>query len=136
MIAGIVLVALTVFLPLLLWFMREHGGEGVSALFTPGYESLSQALSSAITNVSVVSSIVVAVAILPFERPRSRTSIFLGVLTLIITSITIMCSLFLSLVRPLTGTAPTILQVYALIGLLPLSLGLMMLTIAFALTSQ
>lgn len=135
-IAGVVFVALALFLPLLLWFMREHGGQGLSVIFTPGYESLKEALGSAITNISVVSSIVVAVAILPFEHQRSRTSIFLGILTLIITSVTIMYSLFLSLIRPLTGTAPTLLQVYSLVGLLPLSLGLMMLTIAFALTGH
>jgi len=127
---GFILVILSPLMPFLFSLMREHGGEGLSALFTPGYDSLREALATALTTVSIFSSIVVAVTILSFEKKRSHTSRLLGIWTLAIVSTAILYSLYLSLVRPLTGTAPSLFQIYVMVGLMPLGLGFAMFTIA------
>jgi len=127
---GGVFVILSILLPTTFWIMREHGGDGVSAIFKPGFGSLSEALGAALTTTGILSSIIVAVAILPFERQRSQTTKLLGIVTLALVSCEILYSLYLSLIRPLTGTVPDLLQVYLMVGLMPLGLAFTMFTIA------
>jgi hypothetical protein len=53
-----------------------------------------------------------------------------GILTLSVLTAEISLSIYLSLVRPLSGTAPTQLAIYALVGLVLLGLGCTMFTLA------
>lgn len=128
---GVVFLVASILLPAAFWMMREHGGESIGALFTPGVGSLSEALGAAFTTAGVISSIVVAIAVLPLERQRSQNAKLLGVVTLAFVSCELLYLLSLSLTRPLTGTAPDILVlVYVMVGLIPLGLALTMFTVA------
>ena len=130
-ISGFVFLVLAILFPIWMDSLREHGGNGVSALFGPGPASIQEALTSVTTTVSIVSSIGVAAVTLLFERSRSQpVSMFLGVVTLLIYSIEIMFSLYLSVLRPLTGTIPSLLQLGILLGFIPLGLGFTMFTLA------
>jgi ABC-type transport system involved in cytochrome bd biosynthesis fused ATPase/permease subunit len=113
--------------------LREHGGDGVSALFGPGPGSIQEALVSVTTTVSIVSSIGVAAVTVLFQRSRNQLiSMLLGVVTLLIYSIEIMFSLYLSVLRPLTGTVPSLFLLSILLGFIPLGLGFTMFTLASA----
>jgi len=130
-ISGFVFLALAVSFPVWVDSLREHGGSEVSAVFIPGLESIKEALGSVTTAVSIVSSIGVASIGLLFERSRSRPmSMLLGVVTLLIYSLEIMFALYLSVLRPLTGTVPSLFQVGLLLGFIPLGLGFTMFTLA------
>jgi hypothetical protein len=128
---GALFLVASIVLPIVFWMMREHGGEGISALFTPGAGSLSEALGAAFTTAGIISSIVVAIAVLPLEGQRSQKAKLLGVVTLAFVSCELLYLLSLSWIRPLTGTAPNILALfYVMGGLIPLGLALTMFTIA------
>jgi len=130
-ISGFVFVVLAVWLPVWVNSMREHGGSEVSAIFIPGPNSIGEALDSVTTAVSIVSSIGVASIGVLFERSRGRpTSMLLGVVTLLIYSLEIMFTLYLSVLRPLTGTVPSLFQVGLLLGFIPLGLGFTMFMLA------
>jgi len=130
-ISGIVFLCLAIYFPVWMDSLREHGGDGVSAVFGPGPDSIKEALGSVTTTVSIVSSIGVAAVTVLFERSRNRlVSMLLGDATLLIYSAEIMFSLYLSVLRPLTGTVPSLLQVGVLLGLIPLGLGFTMFTLA------
>ena len=121
-----------VFLFLIWWIpyhierLRNHGG----GYFTPGFESLQKALTSLITAFSILSAIAAVFIGLPFYVMKSTLSIVLGVITFIIFSFGIVSSLYLLLIRPLSGTEPTTQQCYYPLKLLLLGLGFTMFTLA------
>jgi len=122
---GLVLVALSVFVLILMGAMTKGG---VSAALRSGYL---RALTPLITTVSMASSFVVAAAILSFDKSKANAAtVLFGILTLALFTAEISLSIYLSVVRPLTGTAPTQFAIYALIGLVPLGLGCTMFTLA------
>lgn len=116
--------------------MREHGGGGVGVLFTPGAQSLSEVLGAAFTTAGILSSIVGSAAILPLERQRSQNAKLLGIVTLAFISFETLYLLFLSAMRPLTGTIPYPELVYVMVGLIPLGLALAMFTLAAVVQSK
>jgi uncharacterized membrane protein len=123
---GLVLVVLSVLVPILMGAMTRGGG--VSAGIRSGYL---RALTPFITTVSMASSFVVAAVILSFEKSKANlASVLFGILTLSVFTAEISLSIYFSLVRPLSGTAPTQLAIYALIGLILLGLGCTMFTLA------
>jgi len=137
---GLLIITGIVFLFLIWWLpnhierLREHGGEGCSAVFGAGSGSVKEALEKAsstlISAFSVLSAVLVAVVALPFSEMKSTLSTILTTITLIIFSIGLILSLYLSLIRPLSGTAPTPKKVYLLLRLLLLGLGFTMFTLA------
>ena len=123
---GLILVALSAVIPVWMGAMIRGGGE--SAAIRSGYL---RALTPFITTVSMASSLIVAAVILSFEKLKANvTSVLFGILTLSVFTIEISLSIYLSVVRPLSGTAPTQLAIYALIGLVLLGLGCTMFTLA------
>jgi hypothetical protein len=121
---GSALVVLSVVLPVSMGATTEYG---VGAAFRAGYV---RALTPFITNVSMVSSFIVAAVIMTFEKSKANTtSVLFGVLTLSVFFAEVSLSLYLSVFRPLTR-APALLAVYLLIGLVPLGLGFTMFTLA------
>jgi hypothetical protein len=85
----------------------------------------------------MASSFVVAAVILSFEKSKANvTSVLFGVLTLSVFATEISLSLYLSLVRPLTASAPNLLGIYALIGLVPFGLGFTMFTLASIMSAR
>jgi hypothetical protein len=95
--------------------MGATTGGGAGAAFRSGYIRM---LTPFITNVSMASSFVVVVVILPFEKSKANaTPVLFGVLTLSVFCAEISLSLYLSVVRPLTARAPPLLAIYLLIGL-------------------
>jgi len=109
--------------------------DGLSAVFGPGPDSIKEAVASVTTTVSIVSSIGVAAVTVLFEKSINRqASMLLGVVTLLVYSSEIMFSLYLSVLRPLTGTVPSLFQVGLLLGLIPLGLGFTMFTLASIMT--
>lgn len=129
---GVVLVALSVLLPILMVAMTAHGG--VSATFISRYL---RASISVISNVSMASSFIVATMMLSFEKAKANAaSVLFGFLTLLVFTAEISLSLYLSLVRALTAITPTLMEIYALIGLVPLGLGCTMFTLASIMSAQ
>jgi hypothetical protein len=123
---GVILVALSVVIPV--WMAAMTRGGGVSVAIRSGYLN---ALTPFITTVSIASSFVVAAVILSFEKSKANVaSVLFGILTLSVLTAEISLSIYLSLVRPLSGTAPTQLAIYALVGLVLLGLGCTMFTLA------
>jgi hypothetical protein len=129
---GLVLVGLSVLLPILMEAATEH--RGVAAIFTSGYL---RSLTPFITDVSMVSSFIAAIVIVSFEKSRpSVASVLFGVLTLSVLAAEISLSLYLSVVRSLRGTVPSLLGIYALIGLVPFGLACTMFTLASIVSSR
>ena len=133
-ISGIVFLFLIWWLPNHIERLREHGGNGCSALFGPGTGSVKEALGEAsralTTAFAVLSAILVAVVALPSPEMKSALSTILTTITLIIFSIGLIIALYLSLIRPLSGTAPSAKNVYLLSRLLLLGLGFTMFALA------
>ena len=101
---------------------------GANAAFISGYL---RSLTPFITSVSMASSFVVAAVILSFEKSRATfTSVLFGALTLSVFAAEISLSLYLSLVRAPTTSAPILIGTYLLIGLVPFGLGFTMFTLA------
>lgn len=129
---GLVLVGLSVLLPILMETVTQH--RGVGGAFMPAYL---RSLTPFITNASMASSFVATAVILSFEKSRpTGTSVLFGVLTLAVFAGEISLSLYLSLVRPPAVTVPTVLETYALIGLVPLGLACTMFTLASLLSAR
>jgi hypothetical protein len=129
--SGVVFLALAGAFPIGLGMMREHGADGVSAVFTPGPQSLQDAFNAISTSVSVIASIGVAAIAVVFERARPSTrSLWLAVFSLWVYCGDITYLLYLAVIRPLTGTAPSLLQLGIVLGLIPLGLGSTFLTLA------
>ena len=129
---GLVLVSLSVLLPLWMVTATEH--RGVGATFMSGYL---RSLTPFITNVSMASSFVAAAVILSFEKSKANvTSVLFGVLTLSVFAAEISLSLYLSLVRSLIANVPSLLGIYALIGLVPFGLGCAMFTLASIMSTR
>jgi hypothetical protein len=77
----------------------------------------------------MASTFVVIAVILSFERLKANAAaLLLGIITFSVLSAEISLSLYLTLVRPLGASGPTL--IYTLVGLIPLGLGLTMFTIA------
>ena len=129
---GLVLIGLSVLLPVMMGAVTEH--RGVAAAFLSGYL---QSLTPFITNVSMASSFIAAIVILSFEKSRPNlASVLFGAVTLSVLATEISLSLYLSLVRPPRATAPNLLGVYALIGLVPFGLACTMFTLASLVSSH
>jgi len=125
-IVGLALVAFSVLLPILMGAVTENGGAGVA--FRSGYL---RALTPFITNASMASSFVVAAVVLSFEKSKANAAaVLFGILTLSVFTAEISLSFYLSLFRPLTGTAPNLSAIFLLIGLVPFGLGCTMFTLA------
>jgi hypothetical protein len=121
---GLALVVLSVLLPVLMGATTDYG---VGA-FRSGYVRV---LTPFITGISMASSFIVALVILTFEKSKANAaSVLFGVLTLSVFSVEISLSVYLSVVRALTASAPPLLAIYLLIGLVPLGLGCTMFTLA------
>lgn len=105
---GLVLLFLVWWLPNHIEHMRNHGG----GVFGPGLPSLREALQSLITAFSILAAIGAVFIILPFHEVKSTLSVILGIITFSIFSTGILKSVYLSLIRPLSGTAPTLQNVY------------------------
>lgn len=130
-VSGIVFLILAVIFPILIDMMREHGADGVSAVFGPGPQSIENSLSAVTTSVSVIASIGVAAITVVFARARPSTrTLSLAVFSLLVYCVDIMYLLYLAIIRPLTGTAPSVLQLGIVLGLIPLGLGSTFLTLA------
>jgi len=123
---GVILVALSVVIPIWMGALTKGNGGGVAVRFV-----YLRALTPFITIVSLASSFVVAVVIVSFEKLRTnRTSVLFGILTLAVFIAEVSLAMYLSLIRPLPGTALIQLAIYALIGLVTLGLGCTMFTLA------
>ncbi|MGA2626788.1 MAG: hypothetical protein ABSF63_06990 [Candidatus Bathyarchaeia archaeon] len=123
---GVILVVLSAVIPIWMGAMTRGGGE--NAAIRSDYL---RALTPFITIVSLASSFVVAAVILSFEKSRVNVaSVLFGILTLSVFTAEISLSIYLSLLRPLSRTAPIQLALYVLIGLVLLGLGWTMFTLA------
>jgi hypothetical protein len=123
---GVILVVLSAVIPIWMGAMTRGGGE--NAAIRSDYL---RALTPFITIVSLASSFVVAAVILSFEKSRVNVaSVLFGILTFSVFTAEISLSIYLSLLRPLPGTAPIQLALYVLIGLVFLGLGWTMFTLA------
>jgi len=132
---GSVLICLSVLLPILMETVAER--HGIGTMFASGYL---RSLTPFITDFSMASSFVAIAVILSFERAKvGVASVFLGALTLSVFAAEISLSVYLSLVRPLPGTASSLLGIYTLMGLIPFGLACTVFTLAsimFARQSQ
>jgi hypothetical protein len=107
---------------------------GVSGTFMPGYL---RSLAPFITVASMASCFVATAVILSFEKSRpTGKSVLFGVLTLSVFAAEISLSLYLSLVRPSAATVPSVVGIYALIGLVPFGLACTMFTLASLLLAR
>jgi len=123
---GVILVVLSVVIPIWMGAMTRGNGESVPVRFV-----YLRALSPFITIVSLASSFVVAVVIVSFEKSRAnRASVLFGISTLAVFIAEVSLAMYLSLIRPLPGTALIQLAIYALIGLVTSGLGCTMFTLA------
>ena len=123
---GLVLVALSVLVPIWMGAMTRGGGVGAAIR-----SSYLRALTPFITTVSLASSFVVAAVIVSFDKSKAnRATVLFGILTLSAFTAEIVLSIYLSLARQLSGTAPIQLAIYALIGLVLLGLGCTIFTLA------
>ena len=123
---GAILVVLSAVIPIWMGAMTRGGGE--SAAIRSGYL---RALTPFITIVSLASSFVVAAVIVSFEKSKVNVaSVLFGILTLSVFTAEISLSVYLSFVRPLSGTALIQMAIYALIGLVLLGLGCTLFTLA------
>ena len=132
--AGFAFLIVAVSLPVQIENMRYH-----PPLFTAGFESLQTVMEHIAANVSIVSSIVVAALILVLERPThalSNKPLSLGIITLLIFCAEITYSLYLSVIRPLTGTVATYLEVYLSLSLVPVGLAFALFTLASIVSSS
>lgn len=132
---GIALLILAIISPIYLNNLKEHGQENVSAYFTPGTESLRYAISSLLASFSIFVSIVVVLISFFFDKKTKPITIFFGVVALLSFLIGIIISSYLSLLRPLTGTSPSILWIYCSLTLLFIGLSFTMFTLATKLNS-
>ena len=129
---GVILVVLSAVIPVWMGAMTRGGGE--SAVIRSAYL---RALVPFITIASLASSFVVAAVIVSFEKAKvSVASVLFGILTVAVFIAEISLSVYLSLVRPLSGTASIQLAIYALIGLVLLGLGCTMFTLASMISSR
>jgi ACR3 family arsenite efflux pump ArsB len=124
------LAALSVILPILMeGVIAHHGGETFMAAYL-------RSLTPFITLASMASSFIAAAAVLSFERSRpSSVSIAFGLATLVVFAVELSLSIYLFSARALAGTAQTLSEIYALIGLVPFGLACTMFTLA-AIVSQ
>jgi len=123
---GLVLIGLSVLLPVTMGAVTEH--RGVATNFLSGYL---RSLTPFITNVSMASSFIAVIVILSFDKSRpSFLSVLFGAVTLSVLAAEISLSLYLSLARPLRATAPNLMGIYTLIGLVPFGLACTMFTLA------
>ncbi len=132
---GISFLILSWWLPNHIEQLREHGEGGVSAYVIPGFASKGEAMISLITAFSILSTIAVALIVLPSSGTKSTISILLGVVTLIIFSIGVIWSLYLSLIRSLSATAPSQKKIYWSLRLLLIGIGFTMFTLASRFTN-
>ncbi len=92
---------------------------------------LEKVIEKCVTICSIVSSIIVAGVILLFTKENLPDfTIILGVVTLLVLSVEIVYSLYLSVLGPFTNTKLKNSHVFRLIAMMPLGLGLIMLTLA------
>jgi hypothetical protein len=123
---GVILVVLSAAIPIWMGAMTRGGGE--IAAIRSGYL---RALTPFITIVSLASSFVVAVVMVSFEKSKVNVaSVLFGILTFSVFTAEISLSVYLSLIRPLSGTALIQMAIYGLIGLVLLGLGCTMFTLA------
>jgi hypothetical protein len=128
---GLALVAFSVLLPILMGAVNE---KGAGAAFRSGYL---RALTPFVTNASMASSFIVAAVVLSFEKSKANAAaVLFGILTLSVFTAEILLSFYLSLFRPLTGTAPNLSAIFLLIGLVPLGLGCTMFTLASVMSGR
>jgi cytochrome bd-type quinol oxidase subunit 2 len=127
---GIVFVFLMWWLPFLFTQKRDHGG----GLFTPGLSSIQEALKatsvSFTTAFSILSVILSIVTVSYSQEQNNPIPIILGIITFIIFSVGLISTIYPSLMRPLSGTAPTTKDVFRLLRLLFWGLGFTMFTLA------
>jgi len=126
LVCGVGLLILVWWIPQHIEGLRNHGG----GYFTSGAQSLGTALTSLTATFSILFAIAAAFISLPVYETKGVLPTALGVITFLIFSAGIVFSLYLALVRPLSGTAPTTKQFYWPLRLLLLGLGFSMFTLA------
>jgi len=128
---GSILVVAGFIVPWLIEGKRDHGG----GMFTPGTQSLEKALASLTTALmpafSIMAAVVLVLVGLSLNQTATTVSVWLGVGTFALFGLGAAMSLYESLLRPLSGTAPRRWFVLLLFGLFLVGLGLTMLTLAF-----
>ena len=131
---GIVLLFLIWWLPFRIERLRQHGEGSCSAVFGAGAVSVKEALEKASLTLtsafSILSAVLVALVALPSQSSKNPLSTILITIALITFSIGLVYALYLSLIRPLSGTAPTTKDVYLLSRILFIGLGLTMFALA------
>lgn len=123
---GLSLLFLIWWLPEHIEHMRNHGG----GVFGPGLPSLVEALKSLITASSIFAAIAALFVILPFQGTGYPLAVLLGLLTFVVFLSGILTIVYFLLIRPLSGTAPTLQNVYLSLRLILLGLALTVFTIA------
>lgn len=112
-----------------------HVGQSVRTSFIPGFQSLGEALTSIITYNSLLFSVIIVLFTTFFKedllrsRLQYKTPIIFSAFTLLTFSVGIVWSLFVSLIRPLTGTAPSSNDIYLSLTIFILGLSFTMFTI-------
>lgn len=129
---GLVLVTLSVLLPILMETVIQH--RVVGGVFMTGYL---RSLTPFITDASMASCFVATAVILSFEKSRpTRISVLFGVMTLLVFGAEFSLSLYLSLLRSPATSVQTMIEIYALMGLVPFGLACTMFTLAFLLPAK
>lgn len=129
---GITFIVLALWLPFYLVVQTEHGGNGLGAKFIPGSQSLDQTLSSLSTSFSILASVGAVFVTLYFvvEKPNAKSLLF-GVVTFVSFAVGALWTLYISILRPLTGIAISPSYIYLDLALLLTGLGSAALTFAF-----
>jgi hypothetical protein len=134
---GLTVFLLVAWLPLYLILLTQHGADGISAIFTPGAQSIGEALASLLTSFTIFTSISGVSITIYFTAPeRNEKSLLFSVLTFLTFAAGAIYVLFVSLLRPLTGTAASTFHIIMALVLLLVGLGSSSLAFAFAIPGK
>lgn len=118
-------------------YLTTHTSPGVAAKFTPGPTSIDQVLSALPTSFSILASVGVVFVTLYFtSNVKEGRSLIFGVLTFLSFAIGAVWTLFISLLRPMTGTEVTASLVFVSLSLMLLGLGFASLTFAYTIPAS
>lgn len=127
----IILLVTSFILPIAIDFAREHGGDGLSAIFTPGRLSTENVLRVLSPALALEASLTFSMFFFVLGRmgKSSPPSIYNSILVaFFIALVGFGASLYYTFMSNMTGTATPLLSLYVLIGMLILGIAFMMLT--------
>lgn len=127
----IILLVTSFILPVIIDLAREHGGDGLSAIFTPGRLSTENVLRVLSPALALEGSLSFSMFFFVLGRlgKSSRRSIYNPILVaFFIALVGFGASLYYTFMSNMTGTATPLLALYAMIGILILAIAFMMLT--------